>query len=140
MWVATHFGDASVLPFCHIQLFRSPNVLSLRANLFSCVCGKLLLVLRAMVVSISQIATYDQAKTWLEHFVRGFRQHLIAGSISALIFTTVSMPFDTVKTRVQQVCVCLCLCVCMCMCVAHAREWYGSKTLEERISLEEQVS
>ncbi|CAN0031750.1 unnamed protein product, partial [Sphacelaria rigidula] len=58
-------------------------------------------VLRAMVVSISQIATYDQAKTWLEPFVRGFRQHLIAGSISALIFTTVSMPFDTVKTRVQ---------------------------------------
>lgn len=59
-------------------------------------------VLRAMVVSVSQIATYDQAKAWLASYVKGFRQHLIAGSISALIFTTVSMPFDTVKTRVQQ--------------------------------------
>lgn len=56
-----------------------------------------------MVVSISQIATYDQAKAWLAPSVQGFEQHLIAGSISALIFTTVSMPFDTVKTRIQQV-------------------------------------
>ncbi|CAM9469486.1 unnamed protein product, partial [Hapterophycus canaliculatus] len=59
-------------------------------------------VLRAMVVSVSQIATYDQAKASLAPFVQGFRQHLIAGMVSALTFTTVSMPFDTVKTRVQQ--------------------------------------
>lgn len=56
-----------------------------------------------MVVSVSQIATYDQAKATLAPFVQGFRQHLIAGMVSALTFTTVSMPFDTVKTRVQQV-------------------------------------
>lgn len=57
-----------------------------------------------MVVSVSQIATYDQAKTSLAPYVQGFRQHLVAGMVSALTFTTVSMPFDTVKTRVQQVC------------------------------------
>ena len=61
-------------------------------------------VLRAMVVSVSQIATYDQAKVSLAPYVQGFRQHLVAGMVSALTFTTVSMPFDTVKTRVQQVC------------------------------------
>ncbi|CAN0030783.1 unnamed protein product [Pylaiella littoralis] len=59
-------------------------------------------VLRAMVVSVTQIATYDQAKASLAPHVQGFRQHLVAGIISALTFTTVSMPFDTVKTRVQQ--------------------------------------
>ncbi|CAM9495477.1 unnamed protein product [Ectocarpus sp. 4 AP-2014] len=59
-------------------------------------------VLRAMVVSVSQIATYDQAKASLAPYVQGFRQHLVAGVISALTFTTISMPFDTVKTRVQQ--------------------------------------
>lgn len=56
-----------------------------------------------MVVSVSQIATYDQAKVSLAPYVQGFRQHLVAGMVSALTFTTVSMPFDTVKTRVQQV-------------------------------------
>lgn len=60
-------------------------------------------VLRAMVVSVTQIATYDQAKESLAPYVQGFRQHLVAGMVSALTFTTVSMPFDTVKTRVQQV-------------------------------------
>ena len=75
-------------------------------------------VLRAMVVSVSQIATYDQAKTSLDPYVNGFRQHLLAGMISALTFTTVSMPFDTVKTRVQQVgCVCVSACVCPRVCV-----------------------
>lgn len=56
-----------------------------------------------MVVSVSQIATYDQAKASLAPYLQGFRQHLVAGIVSALTFTTVSMPFDTVKTRVQQV-------------------------------------
>ncbi|CAM9708760.1 unnamed protein product, partial [Laminaria digitata] len=66
-------------------------------------CSRTAAVLRAMVVSVSQIATYDQAKASLAAYVQGFRLHLIAGMISALTFTTVSMPFDTVKTRVQQV-------------------------------------
>ena len=43
-----------------------------------------LAVLRAMVVSVSQIATYDQAKVSLAPYVQGFRQHLVAGMISAL--------------------------------------------------------
>lgn len=59
-----------------------------------------------MVVSVSQIATYDQAKASLGPHINGVLQHLVAGLISALTFTTVSMPLDTVKTRVQQVTFC----------------------------------
>ncbi|CAM9915949.1 unnamed protein product [Ascophyllum nodosum] len=59
-------------------------------------------VTRAMVVSVSQIATYDQAKASLAPHLKGFLRHLVAGVISALTFTTASMPFDTVKTRMQQ--------------------------------------
>ena len=71
---------------------RGPRLLAIDAS-----------VTRAMVVSVSQIATYDQAKASLAPHLKGFLQHLVAGVISALTFTTASMPFDTVKTRMQQV-------------------------------------
>ncbi|CAM9122645.1 unnamed protein product [Choristocarpus tenellus] len=59
-------------------------------------------VMRAMVVSMSQIATYDQAKDALGSVLQGVQLHLAAGIISAIIFSYVSMPLDTVKTRMQQ--------------------------------------
>lgn len=68
--------------------------------------SRVAVVSRAMVVSVSQIATYDQAKASLGPHLNGVLQHLVAGLISALTFTTVSMPLDTVKTRVQQVTLC----------------------------------
>lgn len=80
----------------------------------------LLAVMRAMVVSVSQIATYDQAKTSLAPYFRGFRQHLGAGIVSALTFTTVSMPFDTVKTRVQQA---RSVVVAAPLCCRKAQQW-----------------
>lgn len=77
-----------------------------------------------MVVSVSQIATYDQAKVSLAPYLQGFRQHLVAGMVSALTFTTVSMPFDTVKTRVQQVSTPMfkwLICCCLCWVVVASR-------------------
>lgn len=85
----------------HLTCTPTPRSLSPPLLCFHCTHG--ISALRAMVVSVSQITTYDQAKTCLAPYVEGFRQHLVAGIVSALTFTTVSMPFDTVKTRVQQV-------------------------------------
>ncbi|CAM9404609.1 unnamed protein product [Discosporangium mesarthrocarpum] len=59
-------------------------------------------VLRAMVVSVSQIVTYDQAKEVLSIWLHGGQLHLAAGIISAVVFSFISMPLDTVKTRMQQ--------------------------------------
>ncbi|KAG5190636.1 mitochondrial carrier domain-containing protein [Tribonema minus] len=59
-------------------------------------------MIRAMVVSITQIATYDQVKELLEGQLAGTALHAAAGVAAAIVFSTTSMPFDTVKTRVQQ--------------------------------------
>lgn len=59
-------------------------------------------VIRAMVVSVTQVATYDQAKEALQDKFKGSALHLAAGVIAAAVFCTASMPFDTVKTREQQ--------------------------------------
>jgi Mitochondrial carrier protein len=55
-----------------------------------------------MVVSVTQIAAYDQTKASLEGKLDGLALHAASGVAAAFIFCTASMPFDTVKTRKQQ--------------------------------------
>jgi solute carrier family 25 oxoglutarate transporter 11 len=58
-------------------------------------------VLRAMVVSVSQITAYDQAKAAMGTYLQDVPLHIASGLFAAFTFTGISMPFDTVKTRAQ---------------------------------------
>lgn len=60
-------------------------------------------VARAMVVSMTQLATYDQAKsTLLEKGVRdGVPLHFASSLIAGFIYSMCSLPLDTIKTRMQ---------------------------------------
>jgi solute carrier family 25 oxoglutarate transporter 11 len=60
-------------------------------------------VVRGMVVSMTQLATYDQAKevvTWMG-IPSGVFQHFSASLISGLIYCWASLPLDVCKSRMQ---------------------------------------
>eukprot|EP00823_Brevimastigomonas_motovehiculus_P008606 TRINITY_DN7910_c0_g1_i1.p1 TRINITY_DN7910_c0_g1~~TRINITY_DN7910_c0_g1_i1.p1 ORF type:complete len:312 (-),score=54.82 TRINITY_DN7910_c0_g1_i1:17-952(-) len=66
--------------------------------------GAMPTVLRAMVVNVSQVATYDQLKFTLKHsgiMKDGIGLHLTASTMAAFIYSVLSLPFDTTKTRMQ---------------------------------------
>ena len=59
---------------------------------------------RAMVVAMTQIATYDQAKEVWGQLLKlrdGPKLHLVAGVTSGFCYSVVSLPLDTAKTRMQ---------------------------------------
>eukprot|EP00043_Microstomoeca_roanoka_P004441 m.49694 g.49694 ORF g.49694 m.49694 type:complete len:345 (+) comp12494_c1_seq1:131-1165(+) len=60
-------------------------------------------VLRAMVVNAAQLATYTQAKQFIEEKwnLHGISLHFSASMISGLATTAASMPVDILKTRIQ---------------------------------------
>ena len=61
-------------------------------------------IFRAMIVNMSQLASYTQAKTHLMStgkFEEGITLHFCASMISGLVTTAASMPVDIVKTRLQ---------------------------------------
>lgn len=66
--------------------------------------GTLPTVGRAMVLNVAQLATYDQAK---ESIIRtglvgdNMISYTLASGVSAIVATTVSIPLDSAKTRVQ---------------------------------------
>jgi dicarboxylate transporter 10 len=60
--------------------------------------------IRAGLMTSSQLATYDQAKSLLlklSYFQEGVMTHFIASLISGVIATTVCSPVDVIKTRVM---------------------------------------
>lgn len=58
-------------------------------------------VARAMVVSSTQLATYDQAKEVYAGYLHGVPLHLSAALTSGFIYCFASLPLDTAKTRMQ---------------------------------------
>lgn len=59
---------------------------------------------RAMVLNMAQLATYDQAKEVILGtglVADGFGTYTLASATSAIIATTVSIPLDSAKTRMQ---------------------------------------
>lgn len=59
---------------------------------------------RAMVLNMAQLATYDQAKEMIlkTGLVNdGMSTYIVASGVSAVIATTVSIPLDSAKTRMQ---------------------------------------
>ncbi|CAM9702893.1 unnamed protein product, partial [Phaeothamnion confervicola] len=59
-------------------------------------------VARAMVVSMTQLGTYDQAKTMLTPVLGdSAANHLSSALIAAVVYSLASLPLDTAKTRMQ---------------------------------------
>ncbi len=59
-------------------------------------------VARAMVVSMSQLGTYDQANSMLTPYLgTGTSCHLVSASIAAVVYSWASLPLDVAKTRAQ---------------------------------------
>merc|ERR1719238_2547326 len=59
-------------------------------------------VARGAVVSMTQLATYDQAKEMLKPVLGdGFPLFCASALCSALIYSTASLPLDITKTRIQ---------------------------------------
>jgi solute carrier family 25 oxoglutarate transporter 11 len=61
-------------------------------------------VSRAIVVSITQLATYDKFKSLLKQYAsmhEGLALHFSASLLSGLVYSFVSLPLDTAKTRMQ---------------------------------------
>jgi len=60
-------------------------------------------VLRGTFISAGELASYDQGKSFLVHYVGGCRDdtavHVGASLIAGLVSTTVAAPFDVLKTR-----------------------------------------
>ncbi|XP_076657298.1 mitochondrial 2-oxoglutarate/malate carrier protein [Halictus rubicundus] len=59
---------------------------------------------RAVVVNISQLATYSQAKFFIASKLQmedGLKLHFLASMLSGFLTTFNSMPFDIAKTRIQ---------------------------------------
>lgn len=66
--------------------------------------GTLPTVGRAMVLNVAQLATYDQAKEVIlgtGMIGDNIGAHALASTVSGFIATTVSIPLDSAKTRVQ---------------------------------------
>ncbi|XP_067947918.1 mitochondrial 2-oxoglutarate/malate carrier protein-like [Watersipora subatra] len=79
------------------RIIRDEGVLTLWRG-----CGPT--IVRAMVVNAAQLASYSQAKQGLVstgYFREGIFLHFCASMISGLVTTTVSMPVDIAKTRIQ---------------------------------------
>lgn len=73
-------------------------------GVFSLWRGSSLTVQRAMVVTASQLATYDQVKEGLIHQQRmrnGVVVHVMASCIAGLVASVASNPLDVVKTRIM---------------------------------------
>lgn len=62
-------------------------------------------IARAMVINMSQLASYSQFKTYFRDgplkMEEGIKLHLCASMLSGLITTIASMPMDIAKTRIQ---------------------------------------
>ncbi|XP_065889552.1 mitochondrial 2-oxoglutarate/malate carrier protein-like [Dysidea avara] len=61
-------------------------------------------VVRAMVVNAAQLASYFQAKQFLlstDYFEDNLFAHFVASMISGFVTTTISLPVDITKTRIQ---------------------------------------
>lgn len=60
-------------------------------------------VMRAMVVSTTQLGTYDQAKVTFKEMglPDGTSLHLISSLTAGLVYSLASLPLDTAKTRMQ---------------------------------------
>jgi len=60
-------------------------------------------VLRAMVVSTTQLGTYDQAKVTFQEWglPDGTGLHLASSLTAGLVYSLASLPLDTAKTRMQ---------------------------------------
>ncbi|PRP80789.1 solute carrier family 25, member 27-like [Planoprotostelium fungivorum] len=61
-------------------------------------------VVRASVLTASQMSSYDQTKRFLihsGHFIDGTSTHVIASIVSGLITTTCVNPADVIKTRIM---------------------------------------
>jgi solute carrier family 25 oxoglutarate transporter 11 len=56
---------------------------------------------RGAVVSMTQLASYDQAKEMLEPVMSGFPLFVSCALASGLIYCTASLPLDIAKTRIQ---------------------------------------
>lgn len=61
-------------------------------------------VYRAVVVAITQLATYDQFKALLKQkadFKEGIALHSLSSIMSGFVYSFASLPMDTAKTRMQ---------------------------------------
>lgn len=61
-------------------------------------------VSRAIVVSVTQLATYDQFKGTLKQYAgmkEGMAMHFSASLLSGVVYSFASLPLDTAKTRLQ---------------------------------------
>lgn len=62
-------------------------------------------IIRAAVLTSSQIASYDQVKSTLKSnalMQEGFALHLSASMVAGFVCSVTSAPFDTVKVRLMQ--------------------------------------
>ncbi|XP_055355154.1 mitochondrial dicarboxylate carrier-like [Paramacrobiotus metropolitanus] len=68
--------------------------------------GSSMVMVRAVFITIGQLSFYDQVKQMLLHlgFADSVPTHLLSSSVAAMASTTVSAPFDVVKTRMQNNC------------------------------------
>ncbi len=67
--------------------------------------GCLPTVSRCVVLNISQLAVYSEAKELVQHGLAledGLPCHVLSALVSGLASTTASVPLDTAKTRIQQ--------------------------------------
>eukprot|EP00922_Rhytidocystis_sp_ex-Travisia-forbesii_P019696 GHVS01029111.1.p1 GENE.GHVS01029111.1~~GHVS01029111.1.p1 ORF type:complete len:346 (+),score=11.28 GHVS01029111.1:155-1192(+) len=60
-------------------------------------------IIRAMVVNMVQLASYDQAKAWFRNYLHidGIGAHVGASLAAGFLYCVTSLPFDTAKTRMQ---------------------------------------
>lgn len=64
--------------------------------------GLLASTLRGAMISVGELATYDQAKHLLKKWTdlgEGWSLHICSSLITGLVATTVAAPFDLLKTR-----------------------------------------
>jgi len=91
-----------VNPTTYPNLYRGMNVIIEQEGIKGLYKGLIPSTLRGATIACGEIATYDQSKTILRDVVKmpeGIVLHTIASIITGLVATTVSAPFDIVKTR-----------------------------------------
>lgn len=54
---------------------------------------------RAAILTSSQCVTYDESKRLLSGYMEGLRLHVCASMLAGLVTTTITNPFDVIKTR-----------------------------------------
>eukprot|EP00919_Chromeraceae_sp_WS-2016_P056764 GHVR01134659.1.p1 GENE.GHVR01134659.1~~GHVR01134659.1.p1 ORF type:complete len:319 (+),score=55.00 GHVR01134659.1:605-1561(+) len=85
----------------YTNVFNAISRIVKEEGLATCWRGSNPTVVRAMVVNMVQLATYDEAKDWYKRYLSGFPLHVAASVTSGFFFSASSLPFDVVKVRMQ---------------------------------------